>query len=145
MAYSLENTTDLTALGNAIRAKTGSNAAMTVVQMATAVAGITGDGGSSPGLIISNFENVIDSGIVDVGKYDAYIDLSGYINAPFLIICLGDSEGQGTIGYFNGTSMVFFSGQVMTGVYVFDGAWDGTGLTLNLTATRDLTQVYIIT
>ena len=48
MAYSLENTTDLTALGNAIRAKTGSAATMTVAEMATAVNGI------SAGVNISN-------------------------------------------------------------------------------------------
>lgn len=39
--YSLENTTDLTALGDAIRAKTGDSNEMTVAEMATAVAGIT--------------------------------------------------------------------------------------------------------
>ena len=47
MAYSLENTTDLTTLGNAIRVKTGGSATMTVVEMATAVNGITTGSGSS--------------------------------------------------------------------------------------------------
>ena len=41
MAYSLENTTDLTALGNAIRTKTGGSGTMTVAEMATAVDSIS--------------------------------------------------------------------------------------------------------
>lgn len=46
MAYSLQDTTDLTSLGNAIRAKTGGSSNMTVAEMATAVAGISSGGGS---------------------------------------------------------------------------------------------------
>ena len=41
MAYSLENTADLTALGNAIRTKTGGSGTMTVAEMATAVDSIS--------------------------------------------------------------------------------------------------------
>lgn len=46
MAYSLQDTSDLTALGNAIRAKTGGSSNMTVAEMATAVSGISSGGGS---------------------------------------------------------------------------------------------------
>jgi len=42
MAYSLENTIDLTNLANAIRAKTGGNSSMTVAEMATEVSTISG-------------------------------------------------------------------------------------------------------
>ena len=45
MAYSLQDTTDLTSLGDAIRAKTGGSSNMTVAEMATAVASIGGSGG----------------------------------------------------------------------------------------------------
>lgn len=41
MAYSLENINDLTALGNAIRAKTGESETMTVAEMTTAVDSIS--------------------------------------------------------------------------------------------------------
>lgn len=44
MAYSLQDTNDLTTLGNAIRAKTGGSSNMTVAEMATAVAGISSGG-----------------------------------------------------------------------------------------------------
>ena len=47
MSYALIDTTDLTALGNAIRAKTGDTATMAVSEMATAVSGITTDGSGS--------------------------------------------------------------------------------------------------
>lgn len=46
MAYSLENTTDLSNLADAIRAKTGNNGSLSVADMATAVASITGGGGT---------------------------------------------------------------------------------------------------
>lgn len=46
MAYSLENTVELTALANAIRAKTGGSGTMTVSQMTSAVGTISGEGGS---------------------------------------------------------------------------------------------------
>ena len=47
MSYSLQDTSDLTALGNAIRAKNGSSDTYTVAQMATAVSNISTGGGSS--------------------------------------------------------------------------------------------------
>lgn len=46
MAYSLQNTTDLSNLADAIRAKTGGSSNMTVADMATAVASIAGSGGT---------------------------------------------------------------------------------------------------
>lgn len=42
MAYSLENTADLTALGDAIRAKSGNTGALTVEGMETAIRGLVG-------------------------------------------------------------------------------------------------------
>lgn len=58
MAYSLQNTTDLSNLGDAIRAKTGGSSNMTVAEMATAVASITSGGGT---LTISYEEKTISS------------------------------------------------------------------------------------
>lgn len=43
MAYSLENTADLTALANAIRAKSGNTGTLTVEGMETAVRGLVGE------------------------------------------------------------------------------------------------------
>lgn len=45
MAYSLQTTTDLSNLGDAIRAKTGGSSNLTVAEMATAVANIPSSGG----------------------------------------------------------------------------------------------------
>lgn len=75
MAYSLENTTDLTALGDAIRAKTGGTATMTVAEMATAVAGISG-GGSSGTTLPSNYITFTKTGndVVDIDIYGSYGD-----------------------------------------------------------------------
>lgn len=56
MAYSLENTTELTALANAIRAKTGGSGTMTVSQMTSAVGTISSGGGGS-GTISSEILN----------------------------------------------------------------------------------------
>ena len=47
MSYSLQNTTSLTSLADAIRSKTGDSASMTVEEMITAVNSITTGGGSS--------------------------------------------------------------------------------------------------
>lgn len=77
MAYSLENTTDLTALGNAIRAKTSGSATMTVAEMATAINGITTGGGSSATLPDNymTFEKTNDG----QGNPVVNIDLYGHI------------------------------------------------------------------
>lgn len=76
MAYSLQDTTDLTALGNAIRAKTGGSANMTVAEMATAVGNIsTGSGGGSQssvpfGLQIDNYtDNGINNTVGGLHEY----------------------------------------------------------------------------
>jgi hypothetical protein len=65
MAYSLENTSDLTALGDAIRAKTGDSDTMTVAEMATAVNGITTGGGITP----SGMKYITSMDTIDVTNY----------------------------------------------------------------------------
>lgn len=106
MAYSLENTSDLTTLGNAIRTKTGGNATMTVAQMATAVATISSGGGG--GWTPSTATDITSS--ADLGKYDGSIDLSSYNSAPYIITVFGIVKNLlednvpkvGVIGYYNG-------------------------------------------
>ncbi len=48
MSYVLEESTEMTALANAIRTKTGSNASMSVSDMTTAVSNISSGGGNAP-------------------------------------------------------------------------------------------------
>lgn len=109
MAYSLENTTDLTALGDAIRAKTGDIATMTVAQMATAVAGISGGGGSSS----SGFPTTnLHGAWINMSNYPDY-DLSAYIgtndNTPFMFLFYsvnGMNEGGLHIVSYDGNNLV---------------------------------------
>ena len=69
MAYSLENTTDLIALGNAIREKTGDNETMTIAEMTTAVADLEVGGGAELDLpdtiVIKNLAYLCQEGRFD--------------------------------------------------------------------------------
>ena len=114
MAYSLQNTTDLTALGNAIRTKTGGALNLTVAEMATAVAGITGGGGGSGWTPTTFTEITADA---ELGKYDGSIDLSSYESDPFIILLFAPDLKQmsstfliGCVGYWNGSSFDLFYG-----------------------------------
>lgn len=113
MAYSLQNITDLTALGNAIRTKTGGALNLTVAEMATAVAGITGGGGS--GWTPTTFTEITAD--AEFGKHDGSIDLSNYESDPFIILLFADNLAQygstfliGCVGYWNGSSFDLFYG-----------------------------------
>ena len=93
MAYSLQDTTDLTALGNAIRAKTGGNSTMTVAEMASAVAGISGNGSSGATLpshyitFIEKPNNVLDIDIYGEHNQDSKDFTANLKNAPGGTIC----------------------------------------------------------
>lgn len=113
MAYSLENTTDLTALGDAIRAKTGSNATMTVAQMATAVASISG-GGWTP----TTFTNITSE--MEFSKYSAELDLTNYLgNSPF-ILCVVFIKGDDLISSNYGWCVYYYSGSNMNRIVGID-------------------------
>ena len=103
MAYSLENTTDLTALANAIRAKTGDNATMTVSAMATAVAGISGGGSSwTPTTFITSE--------MEFSKYSAELDLTNYLgNSPFLL-CVVYIKNNSMSGVDYGWCVFYYNG-----------------------------------
>lgn len=112
MAYSLQNTTDLIALGNAIRAKTGGASNLTVAEMATAVASITGGGGG--GYHPSTITNITAN--ASEGKYDGSIDLSNYENNPYLIVIFADNNSNfspelGAVGYWDGSTFDFLYGE----------------------------------
>lgn len=116
MSYALIDTTDLTALGNAIRTKTGGSSAMTVSAMATAVAGITSGGGG--GWAPSTLHQDVSFELVepeepeegeepeDDGITHLIADLSSYTSAPFMVIAWWDFDA--IVGIFNGTTMSWY-------------------------------------
>lgn len=119
MAYSLENITDLTALGDAIRAKTGSNATMTVAQMATAVASISGGGGSSSGggWTPTTFTNITNE--MEFSKYSAELDLTNYLgNSPFILCVIYIKSDMSSSSY--GWCVYYYSGSNMNRIVGID-------------------------
>lgn len=76
MSYALIDTTDLTALGNAIRTKTGGTATMAVSAMATAVSGITTGGVSTLPNTYMTYEPTQDEQGRDIINIDFYGKLS---------------------------------------------------------------------
>lgn len=109
MAYSLENTTDLTALANAIRAKTGDNATMTVSAMATAVAGISGGGSSWTPTTMTDITN---NAIVSLSKNNGSIDLSGYTSVPYILVGYIESRDH---SYTTTIEICIYSGSIIVG------------------------------
>lgn len=72
MSLVLENSTDLTSLGNAVRSKTGGSSLLTVSDMATAVSGIAAAGT----LTAVNIERTVNT------YYKSYsFDMSSYLNS----------------------------------------------------------------
>lgn len=70
MSYALIDTTDLTTLGNAIRAKTGDTATMAVSAMATAVNGISvGSSAPEKGIIFQETTNEQNQRVLDINCY----------------------------------------------------------------------------
>ena len=109
MSYALINTNDLTALGNAIRTKTGGSSILSISEMATAVSGITGGGGGWSPTTFST----IPSANITTEKYGADIDLSGY-SSPFIAILYADDgiiEDLLVVIYYNGSSYTYLANQ----------------------------------
>lgn len=119
MAYSLENTADLTNLADAIRAKTGSNATMTVAQMATAIASISGGGGSSSGggWTPTTFTNITSE--MEFSKYSAELDLTNYLgNSPFILCVVYIKSDMSSSSY--GWCVYYYSGSNMNRIVGVD-------------------------
>ena len=102
MSYALIDTNDLTTLGNAIRTKTGGSANLSISEMATAVAGISGGGGGWTPTSCSK----INENYLTKGKGDVEVDMSNYKTGPFCIIVGYESNitTAMTLVYYNGST-----------------------------------------
>lgn len=100
MSYSLQNTTSLTSLADAIRSKTGDSASMTVEEMITAVNSITTGGGSSSSsgwinrrqwyetsLVNGSYRKILGNG----NHYDCYLPTTGSFIFNFVF---GDNSSE---------------------------------------------------
>lgn len=116
--YVLEDSTEMTALANAIRTKTGSNASMSVSDMATAVSGISAGGisytsvastnkGSKTQTTIFTLPNALQGGSKDFyfvsiahsgGSYPTVISVCQYLHSNNTFTKL---KGSGNNGYLN--------------------------------------------
>ena len=123
MSYSLQNTTSLTSLADAIRSKTGDSASMTVEEMITAVNSITTGGGSSSGGWILRKEFYETSALDGVGGeivLGSYVDIDTGLakDKEFVFIfTAGQNQSQSTsnkaiaawILYYDGKGLVNIS------------------------------------
>ena len=97
MAYSLENTSDLTALGNAIRTKSGGSATMTVAGMKTAVNSLKTGGSTYFRQIWNNSTNNLSSGTTT--RVNVPSDLYKNKKKSFILVVYGCSNASGTPTY----------------------------------------------
>ena len=142
-------TDKLTAIANAIRAKTGGSAALTLTDMPTAISGIVTNSGWTPTSC-----NEIPAQYITPDKYGCSVDLSAYISAPFIFIASkpnNDSPSYATLSgvddlvFYNGSGYTFFihyAGGITDTSTITNNVWEtGTDSTNAYTNTK----FYIIT
>lgn len=115
MSYSLQNTTSLTSLADAIRSKTGDSASMTVEEMITAVNSITTGGGSSSGGWIKRkefYETSTVSGEAAEIIHGSYIDIDTELaqDKAFLFLFTSTSKGASSNAPADHIYLLFYDG-----------------------------------
>lgn len=115
MSYSLQNTTSLTSLADAIRSKTGDSASMTVEEMITAVNSITTGGGSSSGGWILRkefYETSTVSGVSAEIIHGSYIDIDTELaqDKAFVFLFTSTSKGSSSSAGADHVYLLFYDG-----------------------------------